>query len=152
VTRCLRLQISTPQQLLLELDDVVSFRGEDASGCFGLLAGHEDFLTVLQPTVLRWRRASGEQGFCAVQGGVLSLSRQVLRVACRDGIVDTRLEKLEAGVYRAQQTQVESGRQARVEHVRLHTQAVRQLVRYLRPAQGIEPPLDPLGGQHERSA
>ena len=96
MTRCLRLQISTPQQLLLELDDVVSFRGEDASGCFGLLAGHEDFLTVLQPTVLRWRRVSGEQGFCAVQGGVLSLSRQVLRVACRDGIVDTRLEKLEA--------------------------------------------------------
>ena len=116
MTRCLRLQISTPQQLLLELDDVVSFRGEDASGCFGLLAGHEDFLTVLQPTVLRW------------------------------------LEKLEAGVHRAQQTQVESGRQARVEHVRLHTQAVRQLVRYLRPAQGIEPPLDPLGGQHERPA
>jgi hypothetical protein len=34
----------------------------------------------------------------------------------------------------------------------LHTQAVRQLVRYLRPAQGIEPPLDPLGGQHERPA
>ena len=149
---CLRLQISTPQQVLLDLDDVVSFRGEDASGCFGLLAGHEDFLTVLQPTVLRWRRSSGEQGFCAVQGGVLSLRRQVLRVACRDGLVDSRLETLEAGVHRAQQTQIESGRQARVEHVRLHTQAVRQLVRYLRPAQGVEPPFDPLGEQNERPA
>lgn len=138
MSRCFRLQISTPKQVLLELDDVLSFRGEDVSGSFGLLAGHEDFLTVLQPTVLRWRRASGEQGFCAVQGGVLSLRHQVLRVACRDGIVDNHLEQLEESIHQAQETQLESGRQARVEHIRLHTQAVRQLVRYLRPEQGSD--------------
>ncbi len=143
---CLRLQISTPRQVLIELDDVVAFRGEDASGSFGLLGGHEDLLTVLQPTVLRWRRVSGEQGYCAVQGGVLSLSGQQLRIACRDGHVGARLDELEAGVQQAQQAQVDSERQARVEHLRLHTQAVRQLVRYLRPEAGANSSLDPSGG------
>ncbi len=143
---CLRLQISTPRQVLIELDDVVAFRGEDASGSFGLLGGHEDLLTVLQPTVLRWRRVSGEQGYCAVQGGVLSLSGQQLRIACRDGHVGARLEELEAGVQQAHQFQVDSERQARVEHLRLHTQAVRQLVRYLRPEASANSPLDSSGG------
>lgn len=143
---CLRLQISTPRQVLIELDDVVAFRGEDASGSFGLLGGHEDLLTVLQPTVLRWRRVSGEQGCCAVQGGVLSLSGQQLRIACRDGHVGARLEELEAGVQQAHQFQVDSERQARVEHLRLHTQAVRQLVRYLRPEASANSPLDSSGG------
>ncbi|WP_313089665.1 F0F1 ATP synthase subunit epsilon [Pseudomonas sp.] len=146
MSRCLRLQISTPREVLVELDDVVAFRGEDASGSFGLLGGHEDLLTVLQPTVLRWRRVSGEQGYCAVQGGVLSLSGQQLRIACRDGHVGARLEELEAGVQQAQQAQVDSERQARVEHLRLHTQAVRQLVRYLRPEAGTNAPLDRTGG------
>ncbi|MGE4407274.1 MAG: F0F1 ATP synthase subunit epsilon [Pseudomonas sp.] len=133
MSRRLHLLISTPQQVLVDLADVVSFRGEDASGCFGLLAGHEDFLTMLQPSVLRWRRAGGERGYCAVPGGVLSLNQQTLRIACRNGIVGSRLELLEAEVHQARDAHVESVRQARVEQLRLHTQAVRQLVRYLRP-------------------
>lgn len=146
MSRCLRLQISTPREVLLELNDVVAFRGEDASGSFGLLGGHEDLLTVLQPTVLRWQRAGGERGYCAVQGGVLSLSGQALRIACRDGLIGPRLEQLEAGIQRAQQALGDSERQARVEHLRLHTQAVRQLVRYLRPEAGGELPQDSSGG------
>ncbi|ACO78177.1 F0F1 ATP synthase subunit epsilon [Azotobacter vinelandii CA] len=139
----LRLRIVTPQQVLVDCTDVVAFRGEDASGGFGLLPGHVDYLTVLVPTVLRWRRAGGEQGFCAVHGGVLSLSGGELRVACREGIVGERLEQLEAQVREARETRRDSARRARVEHLRLHTQAVRQLVRYLR-AEG-ETPFDPEG-------
>ena len=139
----LHLLIATPQRILVDLADVVALRGEDGSGCFGLLPGHVDYLTVLQPSVLRWRRAGGELGFCAVRGGVLSLAGGELRVACREGIVGERLAELEARVSEAREAQRDSARQARVEHLRLHTRAVRQLVRYLR-AEG-ETPFNPEG-------
>lgn len=143
MTEPLRLLITTPQLILVELSDVVALRGEDASGAFGLLPGHVDYLTVLQPSVLRWRRAGGELGFCAVRGGVLSLTAGQLRVACREGILGTRLDELEARVRESREAQEERLRQARVEHLRLHTQAVRQLVRYLR-TEG-ETPFSPEG-------
>lgn len=139
----LHLLIATPQQILVDCADVVSLRGEDASGGFGLLPGHVDYLTVLEPTVLRWRRASGERGYCAVRGGVLSLSGGELRIACREGIVGEHLDELAACVQEAREAQRDSARRARVEHLRLHTRAVRQLVRYLR-AEG-ETPFNPEG-------
>jgi len=139
----LHLLITTPQQILVDCADVVALRGEDASGSFGLLPGHVDYLTVLLPTVLRWRRAGGGQGFCAVRGGVLTLSGGELRVACREGVVGERLEQLETQVHEAREAQRDSARRARVEHLRLHTQAVRQLVRYLRA--GSETPFSPEG-------
>lgn len=139
----LHLLIATPQRILVDLADVVALRGEDASGSFGLLPGHVDYLTVLRPSVLRWRRAGGELGFCAVRGGVLSLAGGELRVACREGILGSRLDELEARVREAREAQHDSARQARVEHLCLHTRAVRQLVRYLR-AEG-ETPFNPEG-------
>lgn len=139
----LHLLIATPQQILVDCADVVSLRGEDASGGFGLLPGHVDYLTVLEPTVLRWRRVSGERGYCAVRGGVLSLSCGELRIACREGIVGECLDELAARVQEAREAQRDSARRARVEHLRLHTRAVRQLVRYLR-AEG-ETPFNPEG-------
>lgn len=141
----LHLLIATPQRILVDLADVVALRGEDASGCFGLLPGHVDYLTVLQPSVLRWRRAGGELGFCAVRGGVLSLTGGELRVACREGILGSRLDELQARVEEAREAQQDSARRARVEHLRLHTRAVRQLVRYLR-AEGETP----LAGEGEQ--
>ena len=138
----LHLLIATPQQVLVDCADVLALRAEDASGCFGLLPGHEDFLTALVPSVLRWRRAGGEQGFCAVRGGVLSLRGGELRIACREGVLGERLETLEAGVHDARAAQLDSTRQARVEHLRLHTRAVRQLVRYLREEGESPLPLD----------
>lgn len=48
------LLIATPQRILVNRDDIVALRAEDASGSFGLLPGHVDFLTVLSPSVVRW--------------------------------------------------------------------------------------------------
>lgn len=127
------LVIATPQQILLDRDDIVALRAEDASGSFGLLPGHVDFLTVLSPSVVRWRCREDSRGYCAVHSGVLSLVRRELRIACREGVIGDDLEALEAQVHQAREQQRDNIRQARVEHLRLHTQAVRQLVRYLRP-------------------
>ena len=40
-----------------EFDNVSSFVGRDSSGSFGLMAGHETFVTCLQPGLARFRQA-----------------------------------------------------------------------------------------------
>ncbi|MCG7600886.1 F0F1 ATP synthase subunit epsilon [Halomonas sp. McH1-25] len=127
------LVVAAPQQILVDRDDIVALRAEDASGSFGLLPGHVDCLTVLTPTVVRWRCQAGRLGYCAINSGVLSLVGHELRIACREGVTGDDLDALEARVHQAREYQQDNVRQARVEHLRLHTQAVRQLVRYLRP-------------------
>ena len=49
----LHLTIATPAKLLVDIEDVRSVRAEDASGSFGILAGHADLLTVLSLSVVR---------------------------------------------------------------------------------------------------
>ena len=130
----LHLTITTPSQILVKSDDVVAVRAEDESGSFGILPGHADLLTVLVPSVLRWWTADGAARFCAVRGGVFTVaSGRDVAVACREGVVGDSLDELQAKVRAARAQELEADRKARVEQIRLHALAVRQLVRYLRP-------------------
>jgi F-type H+-transporting ATPase subunit epsilon len=130
----LHLTVTTPAQVLAESDNVVAVRVEDPSGSFGVLPGHADLLTVLVPSVVRWRTADGAARFCAVRGGVFTVfAGRDVAVACREGVVGDSLDDLEAKVRAVRARQREADRKARVEQTRLHTLAVRQLVRYLRP-------------------
>lgn len=134
MNRRLHLVLATPQQVVLDLDDVTVVRGEDASGSFGILPGHADLITVLVPTVLRWQRADGTRGYCALRGGVLRMSEGVeLRVACRGAVRGDQLDTLETTVRTARAEQADADRRARVEQMQLHARAVRMLLRYLRP-------------------
>jgi len=134
MTAALHLTVTTPSQILVESDDVVAVRAEDQSGSFGILPGHADLLTVLVPSVLRWRTADGAARFCAVRGGVFTVaSGRDVAVACREGVVGDSLDELEAKVRAVRAQELEADRKARVEQIRLHALAVRQLVRYLRP-------------------
>ncbi|HOL36213.1 MAG TPA: F0F1 ATP synthase subunit epsilon [Rubrivivax sp.] len=133
--RPLHLVLTTAQQLLLDAADVVAVRGEDASGCFGILGGHADLITVLVPSVLRWQLADGQKGYCALAGGVLRMSGGAqLHVACRGAVRGDSIEKLEAAVRAARAEQLNEERRARVEQMQLHTRTLRTLVRYLHPA------------------
>ena len=130
----LHLTVTTPAQVLAESDNGVAVRVEDPSGSFGVLPGHADLLTVLVPSVVRWQTADGAARFCAVRGGVFTVSAgRNVAVACREGVVGDSLDDLEAKVRAVRALQREADRKARVEQTRLHTLAVRQLVRYLRP-------------------
>jgi F-type H+-transporting ATPase subunit epsilon len=53
------------------IDDVTSFRGTDASGSFGILAGHERMMTVLEFALARFGTANGSWQYVALPGGVL---------------------------------------------------------------------------------
>ncbi|AJZ56552.1 ATP synthase, Delta/Epsilon chain, beta-sandwich domain protein [Paraburkholderia fungorum] len=134
MTAPLHLTIATPASVLFDSQEVVALRAEDESGSFGILPGHADFLTVLTPCVLRWHGADGVPHFCAVEEGVLSVSGgHSVSIACRDGVLGDTLDTLETQVQTARAKRLDILRQARVEQTRLHAQAVRQLLRYLRP-------------------
>jgi F-type H+-transporting ATPase subunit epsilon len=140
----LHLTVTTPGQILVDSGDVAGVRAEDQSGSFGILPGHADLLTVLVASVLRWRTADGATRFCAVHGGVFTVSAgRNVAVACREGVVGDSLENLEAKVRTVRAEQLEADRKARVEQVRLHALAVRQLLRYLRPNPAPVAPMDP---------
>lgn len=131
----LRLIVSTPTALLVDAADVRSVRAEDASGGFGVLPGHAAFVTALSDHVLRWRGADGRERYCAVRGGVMTVKDgKTVSVACRHGVLGDDLDRLEAVVREAAAARAAGASRARVEQTRLHAYAVRQLVRYLRPA------------------
>ena len=131
----LHLTVTTPGQILVDSGDVAAVRAEDESGSFGILPGHADLLVALVPSVVRWRTADGSTHFCAVRGGVFTVSAgHNVAVACREGVLGDSLEDLEAKVRAVRAQQTEADRKARVEQVRMHALAVRQLLRYLRPS------------------
>lgn len=71
------------------VDDVVSFVGEDASGSFGLQAGHARFMTMLSFGLGRFRLAGDGWQYVAVPGGVLYFESDRLWIGTRHFLVDT---------------------------------------------------------------
>lgn len=58
----MRLTITTPTAVAVDVADAVQVRAEDFSGGFGIRTGHADFLTALVPSVVIWRREDGSEG------------------------------------------------------------------------------------------
>lgn len=64
-------------------DDVVSFTGSDSSGSFGIMAGHERMMTVLEFGLARFRRVNGVWHYLAMPGGVLYFADDALFISTR---------------------------------------------------------------------
>jgi F-type H+-transporting ATPase subunit epsilon len=139
----MKLRITTPTAVVADFDDVLHLRAEDASGAFGILPHHADFLTVLETSVVSWRRAGGVIGHCAVRGGVLTVQAgERIGVATRDAVPGDDLVRLEAEVLAAFRAKAAEEQSARADSTRLQLAAVRRMFDYLRPerAQGTRPP------------
>lgn len=142
----LGLTIATPMRLMVETT-ASHVRAEDESGNFGILPGHADLITVLPASVVRWRGEDGTQHFCALRGGMLTVTDGArVAIACREGILGDDLAALESEVAKLRESEAEDDRRARVEQMRMHANAVRQLMRFLHPGGpgGMQPP-PPIG-------
>ena len=53
------------------IEDVTAFVGEDLSGSFGILAGHQRLMTPLVFGLARFRVLDGDWQFLALPGGLL---------------------------------------------------------------------------------
>lgn len=135
----LTLTVATPSNVWFDAVEIVSLRAKDESGSFGVRAGHADFVTLLTPSVVRWTCTDGVRHYCAVDGGVLLVSRGAqVSLACREAIPGDSLDSLEIGVRNRHADEDDAARRARVEQLQLHAHAVRQMLSYLRPRPGID--------------
>jgi F-type H+-transporting ATPase subunit epsilon len=66
-----------------KIDDVVSFSGSDASGSFGIMAGHERMMSVLDFGLARFCMTDGAQHYLALPGGVLYFVENELFISTR---------------------------------------------------------------------
>lgn len=127
----MKLCITDPTAILVDTD-VASVRAEDASGGFGILAGHADFLTALGISIVSWRRADGAVGYCAVRNGILTVSGgSDVAVATREGHVGDDLDTLEHEVLARYRERDEGERSERTASAKLRTQAIRHMVEAL---------------------
>jgi F-type H+-transporting ATPase subunit epsilon len=81
----LRLQDATRTE---EITGVTSFVGEDASGSFGILAGHARMLTVLITGLARFRVSPDSWQYLAVPGALLYFRDNVLTLSTRRYLLD----------------------------------------------------------------
>lgn len=130
----MRIRITTPLSVVIDEDGVLAVRAEDASGSFGILPGHADFLTSLAISVVRWNRADESRHYCAVRRGVLSvIGGREVAIATREAVAGDDLNNLEATVLQRFQADIETERVERVDSTRLQLNAIRQIVSHLRP-------------------
>jgi len=128
----LTLLVTTPLKVVLSETGVTSLRAEDASGDFGILPGHADFLTVVGAGVLRWKAGAAPWKYCALRGGVMTVSAGArVAIACREAIPGDDLETLQSKVAEARAEVLDRSRRTRTQSTRLHARAIRQLMRQL---------------------
>ena len=129
----MKLRIVTPLSVVVDDDDVTSLRAEDASGSFGVLSGHADFLTSLEISVVRWKKEDGAERYCAVRGGVLSVANgRDVSIAARDAVPGDDLETLDQAVLARFRNDIDVERTEYAESTRLQLSAIRHIVQNLR--------------------
>lgn len=130
----LSLTVATPLAIVVAAEDVAHIRAEDASGAFGVLPGHADFLTALAVSVVTWRDAGGGEHHVAVRGGMLEVrDGRDVEIATPEAIAGDDLQALESEVLERFRQRLETERAAHSDAQRLYVAAVRQILRLLRP-------------------
>ncbi|MDA8151200.1 MAG: F0F1 ATP synthase subunit epsilon [Acidithiobacillus sp.] len=76
------------------IGEVLSFVGEDASGSFGILAGHGRMMTILAPGLARFRGVDQNWRYLASPGGVLYFYKDSLSISTRRYLLDDDYERI----------------------------------------------------------
>ena len=127
----MKLRIVTPLAVIID-EDALAVRAEDASGSFGVLPGHADFLTSLAISVVDWKRQDGSRHYCAVRRGMLSVSGgKEVAVATREAIAGDDLATLDTTVLDHFRADAEQERGERFEAIQLQLNAIRRIVSQL---------------------
>jgi F-type H+-transporting ATPase subunit epsilon len=128
----MKLRVTTPLSVAVEEDGILSLRAEDATGSFGILPRHADFLTSLAVSVVSWESAGKTRHYCAVRGGVFSMTDgQQVAIATREAVCGDDLATLDQTVLARFRADVETERTEHVESTRLQLNAIRQIVLHL---------------------
>lgn len=81
-----------------EIVDVISFVGEDASGSFGIMAGHDWMMTSLQFGLSWFRHNNGEIEYLAMPGGLLHFINNRLLINTRSYLRSFNYQEIAASL------------------------------------------------------
>jgi F-type H+-transporting ATPase subunit epsilon len=141
----MKLTVTTPLAITVDVDGIRHLRAEDETGAFGVLPGHADFLTALTVSVVTWRDSKGAERHVAVRGGMLEVSGgATIAIATREAVAGDDLHRLETEVLVRFRRQVAEEQAARADAQRLYLAAIRQIYRYLRPSRAPAVPGGPV--------
>ena len=130
----MRLRIITPLLVVVDEDGVLALRAEDATGSFGILPRHADFLTTPRDFRRELGKSDGTRHYCAVRRGVLSVTAgRDIAIATREAVPGGDLATLDKTVLNRFRADIETERTEHVESTRLQLNAIRQIMRHLRP-------------------
>lgn len=130
----MRLTVTTPLAIVADTDDVLHLRAEDATGAFGILPGHADFLTALTLSVMSWRDGRGAEHHVAVRAGLLRVhGGNTIAVATHEAVPGEDLAQLEADVVSRFRRGVAEEAAVRTDAQRLYLAAIRRILHYIRP-------------------
>jgi F-type H+-transporting ATPase subunit epsilon len=128
-----KLLVTTPTTILLDVADVRLVRAEDSTGAFGIQRGHAELLTVLTVSVLSYRDAAGVERYVAVRGGVLHVhGGSVVEVATSEALAGDDLDVLEKDVVARYRAEADAEAKARMRESRLRLLAIRSIYRIVR--------------------
>src|ERR1700722_2872995 len=131
-TLLMRLRITTPLSVVVDEDGILALRAEDATGSFGILPRHGDFLTSLAVSIVSWQSANETRHYCAVRGGVLAVNAgRDIAIATREAVTGDDLATLDQTILSRFCADTETERTERVESTRLQLNAIRQIVIHL---------------------
>jgi F-type H+-transporting ATPase subunit epsilon len=131
----MKLRITTPLTVAVDVDGILSLRADDLTGSFGILPGYADFLTSLTISVVSWKESDGTLLFCAVRRGVLSVTGgSEIAIATREAVPGNDLATLDELILARFRANTEAERVERTDSTRLQLNAIRQIVSHLRPA------------------
>jgi F-type H+-transporting ATPase subunit epsilon len=159
----MKLLVTTPLAVIVDVEDVRHVHADDETGAFGILPGHADFITILTVSVITWRNHRDEEHHVAVRGGLLTVrDGNLVEVATREAVGEDSLRRLGGAVLARFREEAQAEETSRVSATRLHLAAIRQLQRYLEagrqpipqgppPALGTPTARDGLPGEGELS-
>ena len=140
----MRLTVTMPLAIVVEVDGVAHLRAEDETGAFGILPGHTDFLTALSVSVASWRDDCGAEHHVAVRGGTLEVrGGNTIAIATPEAVVGSDLHQLESEVLARFYRRLAEEEAAHADAQRLYLAAIRQIVRFLRDERGPGMPSGP---------
>ncbi|SEM70108.1 F0F1 ATP synthase subunit epsilon [Nitrosomonas marina] len=94
-TFTLHLQSATQYTVIKQ---ATSFVGADASGSFGILAGHARMMTALGYGLARYQTRNGDWYYLAFPGGILYFLDNQLYLNSRRFLCDSDYERISAGL------------------------------------------------------
>ena len=98
----MKLTVTTPTKVVVDRE-VTYVQAEDPRGRFGILPGHERYLTAVVPSILIYRH-DGREEYVAVRNGVLRVTPEGVHAAVRDAHTGGSLAELEEEIRKARRT------------------------------------------------